>query len=296
MLQHDYRQDQDEQERREEDEMETVYLYVYKDDPEMRPWSNWTWPNWRQWDTSHFVHVLVQVLALGMLSAFIFLPYMPAYTVKSITVPALFLKPHVLTVSVPIHATGRKTIPATRARGMLTVYNGSFLNQSLPAGFIVSTPHGIEFSTDTAVIVPPGNPPSYGIATVQAHALLAGSQGNIQAGAINAVYGSSLYIKNLTAFAGGKDAQTEHYVTDGDKAKALEAARQQLQEKQAHEQPSGILQKPCSESATQHETTLLVSWLCQYITYRAPANVQVLYVRIQGNTVILTVKTVVLPS
>ena len=99
-----------------------------------------------------------------------------------------------------------KTYPATYANGVLTVYNGSFLTERIPQGLILTASNGVEVTTDESVIVPAGNPPAYGIATIAAHAVTSGIRGNIAANAINQIYGSSLYIRNLTAFTGGKQS------------------------------------------------------------------------------------------
>lgn len=297
MLQHrrDY-QDNYEVEDLAENEIETRYIYIYEEDPEKRPWSNWQWPDWKQWDTSRFVRILVQVLALGLLSAFTLIPDMPAYRIKTITVPVLLLPQQQFQVATALFSTGHTTLPATKAKGVLTLYNGSFFVQSLPAGFIVSTPDRTEVITDEAVMIPANNPPSDGIATVQAHAVFPGHEGNIPPYTIHQHYGEDISIKNLTAFSGGRDASTATYTTNEDRAKALNTARQQLQQRQAQEKPAGLLQRPCSEIVKQQNASLLVSWSCQYITYKMPANVQVLYARIQGGLVILTVETVMLPS
>ena len=65
--------------------------------------------------------------------------------------------------------------------------------------------------TDRAVFVPAGNANGYGYATVSAHALLSGKAGNIPAYTINQVEGSSVFIRNLTAFHGGRDSYSVKY-------------------------------------------------------------------------------------
>lgn len=272
-----------------EEEMETVYLYVYDEDPEHR------WKQIRDWLKQHWHTLLMQVLALGMLSGFCLVPGTPIYTLQTLTLPARLLPVQVYQATVKIEATGTKTLPATPARGMLTIYNGSFLTEQLPAGFIVTTRAGVEIATDSPVAIPPENPPLNGIATVAAHAVQPGSAGNIPAVAVNAVVGSSLYLKNLAAFAGGQDARTLHYVTSADRAAALAMARVQVSREQARAKRPGLLQESCAETDRQAAAAITVQLACQYVRYSTPRGVQVLAVRLYGRTVVLQVRTLVLP-
>ena len=64
--------------------------------------------------------------------------------------------------------------------------------------------------------VPAGNANGYGYATVAAHALISGKQGNIPAYAINQIEGSSVYVRNLAAFQGGSDAYSVRFATAQD--------------------------------------------------------------------------------
>jgi hypothetical protein len=140
-------------------------------------------------------------------------------------------------------------------------------------------------------MIPSGNPPNYGIATVSAHAVMAGKQGNIPADAIDQIYGSAMSLKNLIPFTGGLDASTKPFVTADDQEQALKTARQQLTAKQ----PLELLTKPCTETVSQHHLSLSVVWSCQYVTYRAPKNGQVLSVQVSGNSVILSMRIVARP-
>ncbi len=263
-----------------EDEIETVYLYAYTDDPEKPPFWNRV-----SFEKDQLVACLIGVLALALIVGLCFIPNTPAYTIKTITVPAQFTTQE-LQASIALVPTGAKTDPATSAHGMLTVYNGSFLTEQIPAGFLVSTSGRIEIATDQAVIVPANNPPSDGIATVSAHAIVAGSQGNIPVYSVNQQDGSNITIKNLTAFSGGQDARTEHYVTSQDRQTALETARAQLTAKKQ----AGMQIKPCRETVKQAFLTLAVSWACQFVRYSLPHGVQVLSVQLSGTDVKVRVK------
>ncbi len=215
-----------------EDEMETVYLYVYEKDP--RFWHNWRVP---KLDTSRILNAFMFVLSIVLLSGFVFIPGQAIYTTQIMTVPALFLPVQQVRASVAITPTGNKTIQAVKAHGILTIYNGSFIAQQLPANFVLSTANGREVATDQAVVIPGANLPTLGETSVSAHAIHPGTGGNIAPYALQATYGSAISIKNLTAFTGGQDAYSEPYTTSQDKAKALNSARTQVQREQANTKP-----------------------------------------------------------
>lgn len=189
--------------------------------------------------------------------------------------------------TVTIQPSGTAVVSATHASGTLTVYNGSILVQQLPPGFIVSSQGGVEIATDRSVIVPAGNPPAYGMVKVQAHAVVAGVSGNIGALSINAVYGESLYIKNLTPFTGGVDVRAETYATETDKAAALSTARYKLNT-QAKQYPA-MLDRQCGETIQQNDPMLTVVWSCQFASYHVPAGLHVLSVQKIGESVKLEV-------
>jgi hypothetical protein len=265
-----------------EDDMETVHLYVYEERPKQP----------MRVTLGHLTQRLVQVVAIGMFMAFCLLPGSPVYALKVLRVPAHFLPVQVFRVESAIVPTGTLTHPATQAHGTLTVYNGLSVIQQLPAGVIVLTGNGREIATDQGVTISAAHLPVVGVATVRAHAVQAGSQGNIQAGAIDQDYGSSLTIKNLSAFQGGQDAYTEQIVTADDTQKALAEAREQLTQRR----PRGLLARPCTERTTQAGTTLTVTWSCQYVACTAPRGVQVLAAHVEGKEIILQVRAIVLPS
>ena len=268
----------------EDEEMETVYVYMTTElpqpeepqQPDKQSEPVIQWAQVQQW--------LLGCLAVLMLAGLCLLPERPGYVTRTIRVPAIPLPLVQLTTSVTIVPTGVTTIPARQAHGTLTIYNGSILQEALPAGFIVTTHSGVEIATDQAVVVPAGNPPTYGTATVAVHAVIAGAAGNIAAGSLNQADGPSLVVKNLSAFTGGQDASSEPAITSGDILRALAVAHSQL----ATQRPIGLLPTPCSEQSQQSAATLTLVWKCQYVTYKAPAGFQVLSVSVQGNQIILT--------
>ena len=124
--------------------------------------------------------------------------------------------------STSIPATGKRHQSARHARGTITFYNGSFSSQTIAAGTIVTGNDGVHIITDQVAIIPAGNPPIYGQITVSAHAVLAGSRGNIAAYDINqACCGNSVLAKNTQAFTGGASARDYLVVTRTDMNNAV---------------------------------------------------------------------------
>ncbi len=270
-----------------EEDIETIHVYVYDQPP--KPW--FRLPKM----PAHFADRCIQIIALFYLAAFCLLPASPMYTISILIVPSIPLTTQVFQVTIPIQESGVNIIPATNAHGILTLYNGLSVSQSLPVSFILSTTQKIEVATDNAVAIPPGTIAGYGVATVSAHALNPGSQGNIQAGAIDTVYGASLYIKNMAAFTGGHDQRTEHYITQDDITTALQAAQEQLHTEQLVTKHPGLAVLPCQETEKQASQSLSLTWTCQDVTYKAPVNAQVLSAQVIGKRILLRVKVVVAP-
>lgn len=117
-----------------------------------------------------------------------------------------------------IRATGKKEQPALRATGTLVFYNIATYSQEVPAGIIFTVSGGIQVTNDSAFTLPAGNPPALGSASVPAHSLQPGAQGNIAAGTINGLCScglSGVSVKN-TQFTGGQDAATYTVLTQDD--------------------------------------------------------------------------------
>jgi hypothetical protein len=227
------------------------------------------------------VSAFLILVVVGVLS-----PARQPVTRAVIRVPAVLLPPRTFTMQTPVIPTGVHTYPATTAHGTLTITNGSVISQSLPAGLIFISSSGISVVTDTAVYVPAGSANGYGFATVAAHALLPGRSGNLPAYAINHVEGSSVYIRNLSAFRGGHDRYAVQFATAHDKLTALLAARQALTMRSAG------LHYPCAEHITG---AVRVTWHCQFVTYHIPAWYHVTGVSISGKSLLLAVWFVARP-
>ena len=242
------------------DDKETVYLYVVREEP-ARP---------------SLAPLIVSFLALLVIVAGgVLLPYQQPVTRVVIRVPAVPLAVRTFTAKVRIVPTGNKTYPATTAHGVLTFTNGSIIAQVIPAGFTVQNA-----TTDKPVYVPPGSADGYGYATVPAHALVSGKQGNLPPLAINVVEGSSLYIRNLSAFQGGRDAYSIKVTTPQDRQTALLQAHRILWRR------SSGLHYPCSETLSG---AVIVTWRCQFVSYHLPPSIHVTAVHFAGKHLILTV-------
>jgi Baseplate J-like protein len=247
----------------EDEPIETIHLYVVREGVK-RP---------------SLIPVIISVFALSILIAIgVFTPYQQPVQRVSIRVPAVPLGMRSFTTSVAIVPTGIKAYPATTAHGLLTITNGSIIGQTIPAGLTVQN-----VATDRQVYVPPGNANGYGYATVPAHALMSGSAGNIPAYAINRVEGSSVYIRNLSAFSGGRDAYSVKFVTAQDEQTAFVKARGVVAL-----QVNG-LHYPCEESYLQNGLVNTVTWRCQFVTYHISASYHVTGVRISGKNLIIDV-------
>jgi hypothetical protein len=244
---------------------ETIHVYVVREEdpkPSLLP-------------------IFLSAVALSVLLVYCVLtPYQQPVTRAVIRVPAVLLPIKTFTATVAVIPTGVRVYPATTAHGVLTLTNGSVISQTMPQGFRLGN-----VITDRAVFVPAGSANGYGYATVSAHALLSGKQGNVPAYAINQVEGSSVFIRNLAAFHGGRDSYSVKYATAQDKQTALVKARNQLAIVAAG------LRYPCLESSLRAYLT----WRCQFVTFSLPANMHVTAIRIIGKNLLINVWFVARP-
>jgi hypothetical protein len=253
-----------------DEQPETIHLYVVREaapKPSLLP-------------------IVLSVVALSILVAICALtPYQQPVTRLTLRVPAVLSSLRTFMAEAPVIPTGIKAYPATVAHGVLTITNGSIIGQVVPARFTISN-----VATDYAVFVPPGNANSYGYATVRAHALISGKGGNFARLAINQVIGSSVYIRNLSAFTGGKDSYSVKFATARDGQAALLQARGILLNK------SSGLHYPCAEDHSAGAHKMIVTWRCQFITYHVPAFYHVTGVKIIGKNLLIDVWFVVHPG
>ncbi len=110
-----------------------------------------------------------------------------------------------------VPATGRGDIPAVQASGALTFTNGAFVAQTVDAGTVFTGGDGVKVVNNIAAVIPAANANNrtFGQTTVSAHAIAAGSVGNIGAGDISGTCcasNGSILVSN-SAFTGGQDVQ-----------------------------------------------------------------------------------------
>ena len=121
---------------------------------------------------------------------------------------------------VHVQATGIVQKSATEARGELTFYNPESFPQTVVADTTFPLSQGFRIVTEQAVTIPPGTLSRTGSASVPAHILPAGAQGNIAASTLNGLcsecHGVSIAVQNTQPFSGGQDAQNYTIVSQVD--------------------------------------------------------------------------------
>jgi hypothetical protein len=261
-----------------DEEMETIHLYVVRQG-EKRPFTA-------------FPLLCALVCLLGIVAITLYSAQNPYYEHERLTVPATFLPTKVFKAEAQIIPTGLETYPALFAHGTLTLSNGSVISQELPKNFIIPANNGIEVTTDSAVYVPAGNADGFGMSTVSAHLLTSGI--NMSTLSINQVIGTSLYVRNLTPFTGGRAAYTVKVVTPQDIQTATNAARSLVASQKADIQ--AFLVEPCKEAAFASQTLIRLSWGCQFATYKVPSYMHVLGATLNGRNFLVTVEFIPQPQ
>lgn len=260
---------------REREKLETIHLYVVREADQHTPqvWLSLIPP----------IILLCLLVVVGVVY-----PYHPPLVRQTIKIPAIFLPLVRFTGSENVIPTGIQAFPATKAHGTLTITNGSVIAQHLPSGMILTGSDGVEVVTTESVDVPAGNGTSYGTAYVTAQAVLAGATGNIAVLDIQLVYGTSLYIKNYRNFTGGKESYSRVFILPQDTKDALVKARAMLGV-HTHDK---LLSTPCREELTG-SSRLIVTWICQFVTYQVAG--KVLSATVQGRYVVVEVEHVARP-
>jgi hypothetical protein len=113
--------------------------------------------------------------------------------------------------------TGTGHAPARVGEGTVTFYNAAPYSQTIASGTLLTGADGIEVVTDAPAVIPAGNPPTFGIATVPAHAAVIGPQGNIAPLDLNGLCCmAGISVKNTAAFHDGQYAYDYPMVTQAD--------------------------------------------------------------------------------
>lgn len=188
----------------------------------------------------------------------------------------------------------QKTVPTTgithqaaqAAHGYITFYNAATAPQTIAAGTALTGADGIQLVTQTDAVVPAAVFPTFGQATVAAHAAILGLVGNVRAAD---VYGACCRL-NVSAvngaFRGGQDARTYQSVTQEDITTAAASSTTSLEQSvqaalQAQVQPREALITPlmCTQKVTpDHEVgaeatqvTVTIEETCTGTTYSTQA-------------------------
>lgn len=149
------------------------------------------------------------------------------YTISAITgvsnvvqsqIEARFLSSTPPAQSETIAASGRGTVPATAATGVLTFYNPSSTPQTLPANTLVTDAKGREVVTDAPIVLNGATQSTEGSANVDAHTINTGSSSNIPANDFNNVLccAGGISVSNLAAFTGGQNSHMYSYIEQSD--------------------------------------------------------------------------------
>ncbi len=165
----------------------------------------------------------------------------------------------------------------------MTFYNAAPYTQTVAAGTVLTGNDGVEIVTDAPAVIPAGNPPIEGEATVPAHATVIGPQGNIASLDLNGLCCmAGVSVKNTTAFHDGQDAYDYPMVTQTDIDQAagplvatLTAATQERLQGEMHQterlagqvqcQPAVTPDHPVGSDASQ--VTVSVQVTCHAETY-----------------------------
>jgi len=134
------------------------------------------------------------------------------------------LNPITLSESQTVKTTGKGHQAARAATGYITFYNGSFSEQTVSAGTILTGSDGVQVVTDQQAFIPAESqtiPPALGNVTVSAHALIPGVRGNIPPGDVNQhCCFASLLAQNTRSFYGGQEERDFQTVAKTDIANA----------------------------------------------------------------------------
>ena len=191
------------------------------------------------------------------------------------------LNPITLKESQTVPTSGKGHQDARNAEGYITFYNGQLQSVFVPAGTILTGSSGVEIETSEDANIPAANPPTWGIATVSAHAVSIGSNGNIASYDINQGCCNGVKAVNETSFIGGQDEKNFQSVAKSDIESAaaplksdLTASLQGALEGQL-KQGEELQTLPCSPSVTSDhqigqeatEVKVTISETCSGVAY-----------------------------
>jgi hypothetical protein len=203
----------------------------------------------------------------------------------TVTVPGRALASFTLTQAHTEQTTGTGAQEARAARGTVTFYNALPATQTIPAGTLLTGGDGIQVVTEQDAVIPAGNLATNGRASVSAHSVQRGPQGNIAAGDIyGACCRANVFVSN-GPFTGGQNARHYPMVTQSDLDHAISALQASMTHSinatfQAQLQPGEAAVPPVcqmktvtdhkvGEEATQVHMTLTA--ICRDVAYQTQA-------------------------
>ncbi len=208
-------------------------------------------------------HGLIALLSLALAAYLTLVPATATVYALADGIPAI-AQVHALpalsmTRSQIVNTTGHVHVPASQARGLVTFYNSLTQPQVIAAGTLLIGADGEQIVTDQTADVPGGNYASNGQATVWAHALNPGAEGNVRADDISGPCCRAFIQAVNAAFTGGRNARDYQTVTKADietaTAGLLAQAQQSMQGRMASLLPPGeamLTPVPCSTHATSN--------------------------------------------
>jgi hypothetical protein len=140
----------------------------------------------------------------------------PITTHATLSVPVHQLTPFLFSQKQTITTTGHGHQTATQAKGYLTFYNSLTQPQTIDTGTLLVGADGEQVVTEETAYLPAGNLLTNGQATVSAHAVNFGSEGNIRAGDIYGACCRALIQVANNAFTGGQNERNFQSVAKGD--------------------------------------------------------------------------------
>jgi hypothetical protein len=172
------------------------------------------------------------------------------------------LNPITISQSQTVPTTGKGHQDPRQARGSITFYNGQLNSVFIPADTLLTGTSGEQIVTDADANIPAANLPQVGQATVSAHTINTGSNGNIPAFDINqGCCATAIKAVNTTSFSGGQDERNFQTVAKSDidtTANALKSnLMQSMQGALQGELKNGeaLQTNPCTSTTTaDHQT------------------------------------------
>jgi hypothetical protein len=271
-------------------------------------------PTLRTWFVSHkrlSLLVVCCILALMALAVWQLLPLLTASatvtiipasteitTITSVTVvpgaadiirhqiPGRTLSILTLTQERTVKTTGTGYQQATAARGFIMLYNAALVPQTVQAGELLTSASGVQVVTDQDITIPAGNGATNGQATVPAHALQIGPDGNIGVDAINGPCCKAYVIARNIAFTGGQNARSFQMVTQQDINGAIATIQTSLNQSvqaalqaQVHSDETLVTPPTCTPTITSNhkareeaqQVTVTIDQVCTGIAYNTQA-------------------------